>query len=142
VFCGVLMLCAFDVQCTNNALHTKGVSVKSSNLTVRIEPGLKREAQEAAAALDVSLSQVVTAALRGLLRESERYKSWVGEFGGYAQPSPSQVVELSAEALAEGVGRGKIFDRLTELQDRERRNTLNKDTRRELAHLRKLQASM
>lgn len=42
--------------------------MKNENLTVRIDPALKRRAQEVSKALDVSLSQVVTAALKGLCR--------------------------------------------------------------------------
>lgn len=46
--------------------------MKNENLTVRIDPALKRRAQEVSKALDVSLSQVVTAALKGLCRGAPR----------------------------------------------------------------------
>lgn len=44
--------------------------MKTANLTVRVDPALKRRAQAAASVLDVSLSQVVTAALKGLCKEA------------------------------------------------------------------------
>lgn len=114
-----------------------GGVVKSSNLTVRIDPDLKRDAQAAAAALDVSLSQVVSAALRGLIRQATAHKSWVAEF---VIPAPVESIELIGESEGDAAGRRKVLDRIELLTDREKRNSLNKDTRRELAHLRKVQA--
>ena len=42
--------------------------MKTANLTVRVDAALKLRSQFVAKALDVSLSQVVTAALKGLCR--------------------------------------------------------------------------
>jgi hypothetical protein len=42
--------------------------MKTTNLTVRLDPVLKRQSQLVAKRLDVSLSQVVSAALKGLCR--------------------------------------------------------------------------
>lgn len=42
--------------------------MKTANLTVRVDAALKLRSQSVAKALDVSLSQVVTAALKGLCR--------------------------------------------------------------------------
>ena len=89
--------------------------MKTANLTVRIDPDLKRQAQEAAQFLDVSLSQAVTAALKGVIRQA------------------------AGEAFADKAGRARVMDRIAVLQAKERRNELNKVTRRELAELLRLQ---
>lgn len=106
--------------------------MKTSNLTVRIDPELKLRAQEAARFMDVSLSQVVSAALRGVVRQAAAHRSWLGEF---AMPAPVQEAEKAGEAFADKAGRERLLERIAVLQDKERRNGLNKVTRRELAEL-------
>ena len=110
--------------------------MKTSNLTVRIDPDLKRQAQEAARFLDVSLSQAVTAALRGVVRQAAGHRSWLGEF---AMPSPMQEVQSAGEAFADKAGRQRVVDRILELEAVERKQGLNKVTRKELKDLRLLQ---
>lgn len=111
--------------------------MKTSNLTVRIDPDLKRQAQEAAEFLDVSLSQAVTAALKGVIRQAAAHRSWLGEF---AMPAPVQESQEAGEVFADKAGRAMVMHRIAALQAKERRNELNKDTRRELKAL--IQASM
>lgn len=110
--------------------------MKTSNLTVRIDPDLKRQAQEAAEFLDVSLSQAVTAALNGLIRQAASHRSWLGEF---SMPAPVQEAQEAGEVFAHKAGRARVMDRIAVLQAKERRNELNKATRRELAELLRLQ---
>ncbi len=66
--------------------------MKTANLTVRIEPALKRQAQEAARELDLSLSQVVTAALKGMVRASRSVSAWRGEWIGYEVVKGSELI--------------------------------------------------
>ena len=110
--------------------------MKTANLTVRIDPDLKRQAQEVAEFLDVSLSQAVTAALKGVIRQAAAHRSWLGEF---AMPAPVQEAQEAGEAFADKAGRARVLDRISELQAKERRNELNKVTRRALAELLRLQ---
>lgn len=110
--------------------------MKTANLTVRIDPDLKRHAQEAAEFLDVSLSQAVTAALKGVIRQAAAHRSWLGEF---AMPAPVQEAQEAGEVFADKAGRARVMDRIAVLQAKERRNELNKVTRRELAELLRLQ---
>lgn len=111
---------------------------KSSNLTVRIDPELKRQAQEASVFLDVSLSQVVSSALRGLIRQSKAHESWLGEF----KMPASREIELGGERIAEQAARAAVLDRIAVLQAKERRNELNRVTRAELAALLVKQVTM
>ena len=106
--------------------------MKTSNLTVRIDPELKRQAQEAARILDVSLSQVISASLRGVVRHSLAYKAWLGE---YVIPAPIQEAEQLGEDYAMKAGRERVLERIAELQDKDSRNMLNKVTRAELKEL-------
>lgn len=110
--------------------------MKTANLTVRIDPELKRQAQEASRFLDVSLSQVVSASLRGVVRQAAAHRSWLGEF---AMPAPAQEAEKQGEDYAHKMGRERVLERIAVLQDKERRNMLNKVTRRELKELLRLQ---
>lgn len=112
--------------------------MKTANLTVRIDPDLKRQAQEAAEFLDVSLSQVVTASLKGVIRQAAAHRSWLGEF---AMPAPFQEAQEAGEAFADKAGRARVLERIAVLQAKERRNELNKVTRRELAELLRLQVA-
>lgn len=130
---GISANCAFDVQCTNIALTTRYLyGMKTSNLTVRIDPELKRHAQEAARILDVSLSQVISASLRGVVRQSLAYKAWLGE---YVMPAPIQEAEQLGEDYAMKAGRERVLERIAVLQDKDSRNMLNKVTRLELKEL-------
>ena len=106
--------------------------MKTSNLTVRIEPELKRQAQEAARILDVSLSQVISASLRGVVRQSLSYEAWLGE---YVMPAPIQEAEQLGEEYAMKAGRERVLERIAVLQDKDNRNMLNKVTRLELKEL-------
>lgn len=106
--------------------------MKTSNLTVRIDPELKRQAQDAARFMDVSLSQVVSASLRGVIRQAAAHRSWLGEF---AMPAFAQDAEKQGEEYAERMGRERVLGRIAVLQGKERRNMLNKETRRELKEL-------
>lgn len=125
------------VRLTYNALTTHHVwTMKTANLTVRIDPELKRQAQEAARFLDVSLSQVVSASLRGVVRQAAAHRSWLGEF---AMPAPAQEAEKQGEDYAHKMGRERVLERIAVLQDKERRNMLNKVTRQELKELLRLQ---
>ena len=110
--------------------------MKNANLTVRIDPDLKRQAQEAAQFLDVSLSQAVTASLKAVIRQAAAHRSWLGEF---AMPAPVQEAEKAGEAFADNAGKDRVLARITVLQAKKHRNELNKVTRRELAELLRLQ---
>lgn len=131
--------CANDVQCTNIARQIKKVNVmKSGNLTVRVELDLKHKAQVAARALDVSLSQVVADALRGIIRASQVHKSWVGDF---LVNAPKRQIQEHAEDLGLLAGKKRVLARIKVLQEKERKNELNKETRKELAQLLKANIS-
>lgn len=110
--------------------------MKTANLTVRIDPDLKRQAQQAADFLDVSLSQVVTASLKGLIRQASAHRSWLGDF---AMPAPIQEIQEAGEVLADKVARERVMQRIEVLEAKERRNELNKVTRQELKELHRLQ---
>jgi len=112
--------------------------MKTANLTVRIDPDLKRQAQDAAEFLDVSLSQVVTASLKGVIRQAASHRSWLGEF---AMPAPVQRAEESGESFADDAARAMVVNRIVALQEKQKRNELNKVSRRELAELLRLQMS-
>lgn len=119
---------------TYNALTTHNKEdMKTANLTVRIDPDLKRQAQGAAEFLDLSLSQVVTAALRGVIRQSAAHREWLGEFKA---PQVQRVMESDGERYAADIGRKAVAARIAELTELERRNTLNKHSRAELKALR------
>lgn len=117
--------------------------MKTANLTVRIDPELKRLAQESAEFLDVSLSQVVTAALHGLIRQSDAHRTWLGEF---KSPQPQHPCSPPVHARIQEVGEGfadraaksRAIERRQELEALEKRNKLNPATRAELKQLRNL----
>lgn len=128
-----------QVQKTYNALTMHDdIFMKTANLTVRIDPDLKSKAQVAARELDVSLSQVVTAALRGVLRQAELHRSWVGAF---SIPSLSRPFQEIGESEASVAGLAVIQRRIVELEKLERVNSLNAVTRLELKRLRLLQVT-
>lgn len=120
----------YGVQCTNNAQYWN--YMKTANLTVRIDPKLKRQAQEASASLDVSLSQVFTAAAKGLVRQASALDSWRGDF---AMPFSFQRAESEGEAVAITAERERVRRRIERLLDLEKRSGLDAKERAELTEL-------
>lgn len=95
----------------------------SSNLTIRIDPKLKAQAEAACLDADLTLSQVVRAALRDFVKNSG-VKTTPHLIPKKPASAPKSLPVFPARA------------RYLELQDLERRNLLNKVTRAELKALR------
>jgi hypothetical protein len=90
-------------------------------LTVRVDDRLKADAEEACAALDITLSQVVRAALRDVIAGHRKAVA--------SRPVPDRPFEPSRRLETQE-------DRLKELTALEGKNLLNKVTRAELKELR------
>lgn len=102
--------------------------MKPANLTVRIDPALKRRAQGAARALDVSLSQVVTAALRGFCKEAPIQSSLT--FGLFDSGVLDNVT-AGARAELERRVRGQLRARLIQLDRLRKKRPLTDEEKAE-----------
>jgi hypothetical protein len=103
----------------------------SANLTIRIDEKLKRQVEAACVEADITVSQVIRAALRDFVKKS----------GVKATPSSSPTFPL--DPLEPDFSKASIDrhlevkrERLAELAALEKKNLLNKVTRRELENLR------
>lgn len=108
------------------------------NLTVRIDDKLKREADKAAALLDISLSQVIRKALRTLVSHAKKHADWEGlDFF----PSPASLNDVGGEVndlviRHESVVSNRRLKRLGDLAKLEKTGSLSKADRAELAKIR------
>ena len=108
------------------------------NLTIRIGSELKRDADRAAALLDVSVSQVIRKALRALVQQAKNHGSW--EQVNNPLPVGLTVSESVARHHVELKGRDHLrmarLRRIADLEVLEKANNLNRVTRQELKELR------
>lgn len=108
------------------------------NLTVRIDDDLKRDAERAALLTDVTVSQVVRKALRSLVQFAKTQEGW--ECPNTPTPTALRVTGGRAARYvqdnATSAAREKRLGRIQVLEEKERRNELNKATREELRLLR------
>ena len=108
------------------------------NLTIRIDSELKRDADRAAALLDVSVSQVIRKALRALVQQAKNHGSWEQE----NNPLPVGVTVPTSVAAQHVKLKGRDhlrmsrLRRIADLEVLEKANNLNKVTRQELKELR------
>lgn len=75
---------------------------KDSNLTVRVEKGLKQSAEEAAAILDVSISSVVRHALRKLVVDAVKHQAILSNqqaISVFAEKQAAALKQNDADAL-------------------------------------------
>jgi len=108
------------------------------NLTIRIDSDLKRDADKAAALLDVSVSQVIRKALRALVQQAKNHGTW--EHENNPLPVGLTVPVAVAAHHVKQKGRNPLrmarLRRIADLEVLEKANNLNKVTRQELKELR------
>ena len=108
------------------------------NLTIRIDSELKRDADRAAALLDVSVSQVIRKALRALVQHAKNHGSWEQENNPLpvGVTVPTSVVAQHVELKGRNHLRMSRLRRIADLEVLEKANNLNRVTRQELKELR------
>jgi len=108
-----------------------------TTITIRLDAELKAKAEIACDALDVTLSQYLRRSLKALVSEGNRL---LDVRAGYAQVERMSVEE-AAKAAAERQVRASTRGRIVELEKLERKNALNRVTRKELSDLRLLEVT-
>lgn len=100
-----------------------------TTLTIRLDSRLKKQAEEACAALDTSLSQFLRKSLRGLVAEASRESR-----AGARLQEIAMDKAIESRAMKDLAARRLL--RISELEKLEKLNGLNKVTRAELKQLR------